>query len=218
LNSNNPKEIYPGYGARTVQGTAMTIKTFIRKTLQAQVSKYGYELRRVRGAYQSETSKCRARLAPYCNGCGVDLGFGGDPITETAIRVDSPRPYAFTGPYTPQLGGDASKLHWFADQVLDYVYSSHLLEDFHDTKAVLVEWLRVLKIGGRIVLFCPDQKAYAAHCAALGIAENPHHAHADFSLRKVQQILSEIGKTREIHSLDLVDIYSWELVAQKEEA
>jgi hypothetical protein len=36
------------------------------------------------------------------------------------------------------------------------------------------------------------------------------HVHADFSLREVQGLLSEIGGVREIHSADLVDVYSRE--------
>ena len=39
----------------------------------------------------------------------------------------------------------AKDLYWFRDGVLDYVYSSHLLEDYVDTEAVLREWLRVLR-------------------------------------------------------------------------
>src|ERR1700744_6095280 len=93
--------------------------------------------------YPSETSKRRARLAPFCIGYGADLGFGGDPIIASAIRVDSPSPYADTGNNTVQLGGDAARLHWFANGVLDYLYSSHLLEDFADTETVLREWIRV---------------------------------------------------------------------------
>jgi hypothetical protein len=36
------------------------------------------------------------------------------------------------------------------------------------------------------------------------------HVHADFRLREVQGLLSEIGGVREIHSADLVDVYSRE--------
>ena len=36
------------------------------------------------------------------------------------------------------------------------------------------------------------------------------HVQADFSLREVQGLLSEIGGVREIHSADLVDVYSRE--------
>ena len=37
------------------------------------------------------------------------------------------------------------------------------------------------------------------------------HVHADFSLREVQGLLSEMGGVREIHSGDLVDVYQGKL-------
>jgi hypothetical protein len=61
----------------------------------------------------------------YCTGSGLDIGFGGVPIAEQAIRVDQPTAYANTGTYPVQLGGDATKLRWFADGTFDFVYSSH---------------------------------------------------------------------------------------------
>jgi predicted SAM-dependent methyltransferase len=183
--------------------------------IQRFLAWHGLKIVSIHRDYPSETSKCRDRLAPFCIGFGLDVGFGGDPINETAIRVDLPRPYAKTGSYPVQLGGDAMRLQWFADGALDYVYSSHLLEDFIDTRAVLVEWLRVLKPGGRLIIFCPDQVAYAAYCNVRGFSMNPHHVHADFSLRKVQGILADIGQTKELHATDLVDEYSWELVVEK---
>ncbi len=166
-------------------------------------------------SYPSETSKCRARLAPFCVGFGVDLGFGGDPINISAVRIDNPSPYANTGAAPVQLGGDAGKLHWFQDGVLDYIYSSHLLEDFIDTEAVLREWLRVLKPGGRLIIFCPDEQVYRAHCRKTGQMYNENHKHADFSLAKVKGMLERIGHVRTIHELPLVDIYSWDLVVEK---
>jgi SAM-dependent methyltransferase len=165
--------------------------------------------------YTSETSRCRARLAPYCEGYGLDLGFGGDPITPSAIRVDLPTPYAYTGDHPVQLGGKAEDLHWFRDGALDYVYSSHLLEDYVDTEAVLREWLRVLRPGGRLIIFCPDEQVYRRHCAETGQPYNPHHVHADFSLEKVKGHLGRIGGTRVIHEAPLIDVYSWELVCEK---
>jgi predicted SAM-dependent methyltransferase len=165
--------------------------------------------------YQSETSKCRARLATYCIGYGIDLGFGGDPITPFAIRMDLPQPYAYTGDYSVQLGGRAEDLVWFRDNVLDFLYSSHLLEDYVDTDAVLKEWLRVLKPGGRIIIFCPDEQVYRRHCAATGQAYNTHHVHDSFSLSFVKSCFARIGQTKVIHENPLVDIYSWELVLEK---
>ena len=166
-------------------------------------------------AHGSETSGCRARLAPFCTGYGLDLGFGGDAITTHAIRMDMPRPYTHVGEMPVQLGGDARSLYWFRDGVLDFVYSSHLLEDFTDTESVLREWLRVIKAGGRLILYCPDEQAFRRRCAATGQPYNPGHQQPDFSLSFVKAILERIGGTKLIHETPLTNAYSWELVVQK---
>lgn len=163
----------------------------------------------------SETSKCRNRLAKYCLGYGVDLGFGGDPITPSAIRVDFDTPYAKVGEYPVQLGGSAENLFWFQDSSLDYVYSSHLLEDFLDTEFVLREWIRVLKPGGFLVIFCPDEKIYSNHCKQTGQPYNTAHVHSDFSLSFLKSILEKIGKTEVIYENSCVDIYSFDLVCKR---
>jgi predicted SAM-dependent methyltransferase len=164
----------------------------------------------------SETTNCRDRLAGYCRGYGVDVGYGGDPITPQAITVDLPLPYTNVGNHPLNLGGDARDLYWFKDGVLDFVFSSHLLEDFEDTEAVLREWLRVLKPGGHLILFCPVEQVYREHCAKTGQSYNLAHKIADFSLVYVKQILVDrIGNVEMVHENPLVDTYSFELVARK---
>jgi SAM-dependent methyltransferase len=164
----------------------------------------------------SETSKCRPRLAAYCTGYGLDLGFGGDPIVPHAIGMDMPQPYSDVGKLPVQLGGDASRLVWFADGTLDFVFSSHLLEDFRDVGAVLREWLRVLRVGGRLIIFCPDEQVYRRHCAANGLPPNQHHVYADFSLAFVKRELLRLGVPHLVlHENPLVDVYSWEIVVEK---
>ena len=164
----------------------------------------------------SETSKCRSRLAKYCKGNGLDLGFGGDAITPNAVRVDFPAPYSKTKGEIVQLGGDCCNLEWFRDETLDFVYSSHLLEDFEDTESILKEWLRVLKPKGLLIIFCPDEQVYRRHCINTGQTYNYCHKHADFSLQKVKTILKKLGQTNIIHEIPLIDKYSWDLVIQKE--
>src|SRR4026209_2381348 len=168
------------------------------------------------GPGPSGTSWCRERLAPYCQGYGLDLGFGGDPITAQAIRMDMPTPYTHVGEFPVQLGGDATNLYWFREGVLDFVYSSHLLEDFPDTKAVLREWLRVLKPKGRLIIFCPDEQRYRAHCQKTGDTYNTHHQQTNFSLDSVLDALRDSGQYRVLHSDPAVHDYSWELVIEKQ--
>ena len=164
---------------------------------------------------ESETSKCRSSLARFCKGNGLDVGYGGDPIVPTAICVDLYTPYAHYHTHPQHLHGDASNLHWFADDCLDYVYSSHVLEDFIDTEEVLREWSRVLKQGGSMVLFLPDEKAYRAHCAVNGNEPNKHHVHQEFSLNYLKETVGLISGLEVIHESYPVAEYSFELVLKK---
>jgi predicted SAM-dependent methyltransferase len=188
------------------------------KILKDWLRPYWHRWQRRRWRWPSETSKCRSRLAPFCTGYGIDVGCGGDPITPAAVRVDLPQPYAVYTEMPVQLGGDAGNLFWFRDGTLDFVYSSHVLEDFADPGAILREWLRVLKPGGRLVIFCPDEQRFRAHCRRTGQPYNTHHHHADFSLALVKAQLAKIGGTRLLYENPDVDIYSWDLVVEKIDA
>jgi len=178
--------------------------------------RFGIDIRRIhKGQHSSETSRCRSRLGKYCIGNGLDLGPGGDPIVPSAVRVDLLQPYSFVGELPVQLAGNADNLYWFADNTLDYIYSSHLLEDFENTELVLREWLRPLKPGGKLALFCPDEQIYRQHCQATGQPYNYNHFHHDFSLSKVKDILLQMNNNRIVYERDKVNIYSWELVSEK---
>ena len=165
--------------------------------------------------YKSETDKARATLTKYCEGYGLDLGFGGDKIIPSAIGVDLPKPYTKTGEDPVQLGGDAADLYWFKDEVLDYIYSSHLLEDFEDTVPVLREWKRVLKKGGYLVLYLPDEQVYRADCAAKGLIGNSAHKLKNFSLDWVLRCAEEVGGLELVHSTGIVIDYSFEVVFKR---
>jgi len=104
--------------------------------------------------FPSETAKYRHLAGRFCLGVGVDVASGGDPVVPWALNFDLPEPefsrYRNNAPPlgTIQLRGFAEKLP-FDSGSLDFVYSSHLLEDFEDWQPILVEWLRVLKPGQR---------------------------------------------------------------------
>lgn len=171
----------------------------------------------------SETQFCRERLVCYCTGNGIDAGFGGDPISLSAICIDrapnDPMRAVIDDPAPTHLIGDVKSLHWFADGVLDYVFSSHCLEDFKDTQTVMQEWLRVLKPGGYLVLYLPDQAAYEAHCLKHGTLPNQAHIHSDFSLQFMIKTLLAAGIQDSciVHALWPVpnSPYSFDLVVRK---
>ena len=136
----------------------------------------------------SETARHRELFKPYTQGMGVDLGYGGDPLNASCITIDLPQKYTSVGDNKPQnLFGSALDLYWFKDAVLDYVYSSHLIEDFDDTEQALTEWLRVVKVGGHLCLLFPDEQKYRSIEQEKNW--NMSHKHMDFGLDYFLNIL-----------------------------
>jgi len=155
----------------------------------------------------SETAKHRYLFLPYCQGNGLDIGFGGDPIVDTAITFDLPERYSHVGDKPQHIKGNAQSLYMFNDKSLDYIYSSHCIEDFIDTWGVLVEWLRVLKIGGLLCLLFPDEKIYRTRTPI----RNIEHKHNDFSLAFLTDTMRRIDKAKR-----LSEEYGLEIVLAKE--
>ena len=127
----------------------------------------------------SETAKCRAVVAPYCVGNGLDLGSGGDPVIPQAIQIEKLRAsfecQNYHIQYPVQWRGTAEILP-FKDSVCDYVFSSHVLEDFKDWMPLLIEWDRVLVRGGYLIIQIPDHERFRA-AVRRGQPDNLDHQH-----------------------------------------
>lgn len=134
---------------------------------------------------RSETSKFRHLTAPYCKGIGVDIGAAGDPVVPSAICVDLPQPYCPPfGPAPVHMPINAARhlTAYFQLECLDYVYSSHLLEDFpdNDWPFVLRSWGYLVRPGGYLVLLVPDRDLWRR---ALAKGQPPNEAHRhEFSI------------------------------------
>ena len=108
--------------------------------------------------YGPETAKSLARrqesgfLDRYCSGRGIDIGFRGE------IPDASPLPGAI-GVELDYPGYNGRTLP-FEDGSLDFVYSSHCLEHITDWLHTLRDYLRVLKVGGHLVIAVPHQFLY----------------------------------------------------------
>ncbi|MCW3087903.1 MAG: Methyltransferase type 11 [Sediminibacterium sp.] len=142
----------------------------------------------------SETAKVRNRVLPFCEGKGCDVGFGGDKIRKTNCDgIDFPQPYTYTGKDKVDIGCDVINNEIpVPDNTYDYVYTSHLIEDFTDTKDALRKFIRILKDGGNLVLVFPDQPKYEAYCLDMGVPMNPYHIHADMGYDYMLQQLDEM--------------------------
>lgn len=90
-------------------------------------------------------------------------------------KRDDKLPQAYIGPswqeirldinpaVKPDIVGDIRDLHMVKDCSFDVVYSSHNLEHlyFHEVQVTLREFHRVLKVGGEVLVACPDLQQVA---------------------------------------------------------
>jgi SAM-dependent methyltransferase len=168
----------------------------------------------------SETSKVRGLLSRYCNGDGLDIGYGGDPIVPWAICFDLSCPYTKVGDAPQHLHGDAHTLP-FKENTLHWVYSSHLIEDFIYTEQVklLIEWWRVLKFGGVLIICAPDQQRYIECCKRAGQTGdiiNRAHKESNYSLATFKdKVWSQFHGCSVVKEWDKVGEYSWCFVGRK---
>ncbi len=93
------------------------------------------------------------------NCLGLEPGAGQAP-SPWCISLDyysGNRHPVYGGVYRPQVRAMGELLP-FKDEVFDFIVSNHSLEHMRDTGKTLLEWLRVLKDGGRIAMVMPDRK------------------------------------------------------------
>lgn len=130
----------------------------------------------------SETKHAREFVLSYCRGVGVDIGCGNDKINADAVGIDFEYPYEnekhsggltsadFLGGWDEYFKGERKSL--------DYIYSSHLLEDYEDAETVLRRWSLQVRVGGRIVLWLPNERLYQKHCEEIGQTLNEGHSNS----------------------------------------
>lgn len=174
--------------------------------------------------YLSETSKFREILRPFCFGNGLDIGSAGDPIVEDAINVDLSDPYAKCGNSPIQI---KISNNWRLDPKVisiffkpgsfNYIYSSHLLEDFENKTQVLECWTSLLRYTGYLVLLLPDEQRYQKYCREHNQIRNSNHNDPFLTIEKIRVILISLGMTiyREYPILEYEGSdYNFAIVAQ----
>ena len=121
--------------------------------------------------YPSETAKYRHLTKKYCAGSRAWTSPArGTRLSRWAISFDLPvEEFNVYCSNTPPKGvihlrGHADSLP-FETGTLDFVYSSHLLEDYLNWDPVLYEWARVIKPGGHLIILVPDKDRWAAALA-----------------------------------------------------
>jgi len=132
-----------------------------------------------------EAEKIKYLTVPYTHGTGLDVGCGPSRIWPQSIGIDR-----WVSDQGASVVCDVADLSLFADKSMDYVFSSHVLEDFAegDSVKILTEWWRPIKSGGHLILYLPHEKLYPK----VGTnGANPAHLQ-DLSPEKVMEFMTRI--------------------------
>lgn len=95
----------------------------------------------------------------YCRGLGLDIGPGTNRLAPTVLSIDW-YPHFDTDLIWNCWHEDKWNPYPFRDERFDFVFASHVLEDFppHQIQQVFDEWLRLIKPGGYLVILVPDME------------------------------------------------------------
>ena len=149
---------------------------------------------------KSETSKVRHFILPFIQDAEkiADIGFGGDKIVSNAVGIDYEIPYTYTGNDHVNIGCDVLKGIPVDDHEFDCVYSSHLIEDFEDTKSILREFIRILKPNGILALVVPNEVIYRHHCLETNQQYNSHHKIDNMDANYLENTFKSMGVNFEV--------------------
>lgn len=136
--------------------------------------------------YIGETAKSHDRrlregfFDKYCQGEGLDIGYGADILLPQCSGWDL-------------RNGDAQYLRGVEDESFDFVYSSHCLEHMYDVREALRNWYRVVRRGGYLIVAIPHRDLYEKK-KELPSRWNLDHKH-----------MFLIGKAEKPDTLDIVE-------------
>lgn len=145
----------------------------------------------------NESAKIRWEIVPYTRGKVLDLGCGPFKAFAHFTGVDNcHHAKEFGWDIKPEIHVETCEdLSVLGSQAWDAVFSSHLLEHIADYQKALKEWWRVIKVGGYLILYLPDEDEYPK------VGEkgaNPDHKW-NVNYDKVIEAMKEVG------SWDLID-------------
>ena len=86
---------------------------------------------------------------------GADVGCGTCRIDDMIPSIDQQADWKYAH---AQFVHDCHDLEIFSNQSLDFIFSSHCLEDFDDIPVVFMNWFKKLKNGGLMLLLLPDME------------------------------------------------------------
>lgn len=105
-------------------------------------------------------------IQEWLKGIGIDIGCGTNRISPSILAIDQQPDKRYAHADIAHDCKDleiqetelAGHIYTFKDETLDFIFSSHCLEDFDDIPTVFKNWWKKLKKGGIMILLLPDMQ------------------------------------------------------------
>ena len=96
-------------------------------------------------------------MSKYIVGLGLDIGCGTNRLSPTVMTTDW-YPHVDTDLIWNCVHEGGRHPYPFRDNRFDFIFASHVLEDFapDEIQFVFDEWLRMIKVGGHLIILVPD--------------------------------------------------------------
>ncbi len=148
------------------------------------------------------------------------MGYGGDLVTPNAMGFDYKNSYTNVGNDPQTFQGDCADVSGFCDNSMDFIHASHICEDWHydDLREVISRWRRIIKVGGYLLVNCPDQFRYLEFNQKNGTMDKINLAHKEstFSLQTWNsEIIARTGPWEPVLEQDNFGDYSWLWIGRK---
>ena len=148
-------------------------------------------------------------ILQFVKGQGIDVGCGTNRLSENVLAIDQQPDKRYSKAdivhncHDLDITGSfefKGYVYNFKDESLDFIFSSHCLEDFDDIPAVFQNWWRKIKPDGLMILLLPDmENGRYPLVGALG--GNPSHK-TNVGKKYIVEMLDDLGVKYEVIQSD----------------
>ena len=147
----------------------------------------------------SRVFKKNGALPIYPIAMGLDnVNFSDETIWEGAICKGKTFSYSFDKALGTQYISEASELQIIKSSSYDFVISSHMLEHTANPLRALSEWMRVIKVGGHLVLILPQRERTFDHKRPITTFA---HLIEDYKNQTKEDDLTHLSEILRLHDL-----------------
>ena len=146
------------------------------------------------------TDARRRRYGRSLKGRGLEIGALGNPmplphareVVYSDVLLPEQVDAMYPGSRHPDIISDSERFDGVASGTFDFVVANHVLEHVTDPIGALLEWHRLLKPGGVLLISLPDKRYtfdYRRKRTPLTHLETDHHSSADPQVRNECHLL-----------------------------